>query len=64
MCRFPHTECADYFDLSKLYDYPSALSQLEIGVARPESSKGVESPTPFEDSGRATQPKYQAVTEH
>src|SRR5262245_34487071 len=24
-------------------------------VARPESSKGVSSPTPFEDSGRATQ---------
>ena len=33
---------------------PIAASAKPIGVARAESSKGVLSPTPFEDSGRAT----------
>ena len=36
-----------------------ALAPVDVapsGVARPESSKGVGGATPFEDSGRATQP--------
>ena len=46
----------------------SALSRLRFRVARPEGTrracKQSAAGTPFEDSGRATQPEIQALTRH